>query len=72
MHKKDLVVSVSARGKEVMEWTCPHCDYRNTGLWKSRGKYACRQCKKVTGIKLPPLPIIYETSPGPFNSRMGS
>jgi hypothetical protein len=59
MHKKDLVVSVSAKGREVMEWACPHFGYRNTGLWKSRGNYASRQCKKVTTLTLPPPQIIY-------------
>ncbi len=62
MHKIDLVLSVSAKGKEVMEWTCPHCGYRNTGLWKSRGKYACRQCKKLTALKEPRMQRIYSHS----------
>jgi DNA-directed RNA polymerase subunit RPC12/RpoP len=53
MHKKDIAIRMNAKGKAVAEWTCPHCGYRNTGRWVGSGKYVCRQCKKLTALKLP-------------------
>jgi predicted RNA-binding Zn-ribbon protein involved in translation (DUF1610 family) len=71
VHKKGMTIGL-LNGRKTVGWNCPKCGHRNEGRkWTGRGRYMCEVCQYWTELKQPPMPIIYETSPGHFEQRLG-